>query len=89
MNIRNQGDREWQSALAPNPTDPLSKDAQSVGMEPLPSPDLGPKRYRRAAGNALANMAARSAGILLMILTVHWATPYLGPERFGVLATFT
>lgn len=58
-------------------------------MDPMPSQDLGARRYRRAAWSAMANVAARGAGILLMILTVHWATPYLGPERFGVLATFT
>lgn len=46
------------------------------------------ERYRLAIFGALANAVSRVAGMLLMVLTVHWATPYLGAERFGVWATF-
>lgn len=46
------------------------------------------ERYRLAALGATANLVARLSSMLLMVLTVHWAAPYLGPERFGVWATF-
>ena len=46
------------------------------------------ERYRLAAWGAIASLGARSASMLLMVLTVHWAAPYLGAERFGVWATF-
>lgn len=46
------------------------------------------ERYRLAAWGALANFVSRAVGMLMMVLTVHWATPYLGVERFGVWATF-
>lgn len=46
------------------------------------------ERYRLARLGALANVAARAAAMVLMVLTVHLASPYLGTERFGVWATF-
>lgn len=46
------------------------------------------ERYRLAAWSAIANLGSRLAGMLLMMLTVYWASPYLGAERFGVWATF-
>ena len=42
-----------------------------------------------AALGALATMASRLAGIGLILLTIRWAAPQLGPERFGVWATFS
>jgi O-antigen/teichoic acid export membrane protein len=47
------------------------------------------ERYRLAALGALATIASRLAGIGLILLTVRWAAPLLGPERFGVWATFS
>jgi O-antigen/teichoic acid export membrane protein len=47
------------------------------------------ERYRLAALGALATMASRLAGIGLILLTIRWAAPQLGPERFGVWATFS
>lgn len=46
------------------------------------------QRYRRVSWGALSNFASSAAGMLLMVLTVHWALPYLGAERFGIWATF-
>jgi O-antigen/teichoic acid export membrane protein len=46
------------------------------------------ERYRLAAWGALATVAARLAGLALMVLTVRWTAPAFGPERFGVWATF-
>jgi O-antigen/teichoic acid export membrane protein len=47
------------------------------------------ERYRLAALGAAATIASRLAGIGLILLTVRWAAPQLGPERFGVWATFS
>jgi O-antigen/teichoic acid export membrane protein len=47
------------------------------------------ERYRLAALGTLATIAARLAGMGLILLTVRWAAPQLGPERFGVWATFS
>jgi O-antigen/teichoic acid export membrane protein len=47
------------------------------------------ERYRLAALGALATVASRLAGIGLILLTVRLAAPQLGPERFGVWATFS
>jgi O-antigen/teichoic acid export membrane protein len=47
------------------------------------------ERYRRAALGAMATVASRLAGIGLILVTVRWAAPQLGPERFGVWATFS
>jgi O-antigen/teichoic acid export membrane protein len=47
------------------------------------------ERYRLAALGALATIASRLAGVGLILLTVRWAAPQLGPERFGVWATFS
>lgn len=47
------------------------------------------ERYRLAALGALATIASRLAGMGLILLTVRWAAPLLGPERFGVWATFS
>lgn len=46
------------------------------------------ERYRRAALAAVASLGTRVSGVLLMVLTVYAAAPYLGPTRFGVWATF-
>lgn len=46
------------------------------------------QRYRRASWGALSNFGSSAAAMLLMVLTVHWALPYLGTERFGIWATF-
>ena len=51
-------------------------------------PDRNRVRYRAMVWGAAANFASRGAGLVLMALTVHWGAPYLGPERFGVWATF-
>jgi O-antigen/teichoic acid export membrane protein len=47
------------------------------------------ERYRLAVLGALATVASRLAGIGLILVTVRWAAPQLGPERFGVWATFS
>jgi O-antigen/teichoic acid export membrane protein len=47
------------------------------------------ERYRLAALGALATVGSRLAGIGLILLTVRWAAPQLGSERFGVWATFS
>jgi O-antigen/teichoic acid export membrane protein len=47
------------------------------------------ERYRLAAIGAIATVAARLASMALMVLTVRWAAPVLGAERFGVWATFS
>jgi O-antigen/teichoic acid export membrane protein len=47
------------------------------------------ERYRLAALGVLATVASRLAGMGLILLTVRWAAPLLGPERFGVWATFS
>jgi O-antigen/teichoic acid export membrane protein len=47
------------------------------------------ERYRLAVLGALATIGSRLAGIGLILLTVRWAAPLLGPERFGVWATFS
>jgi O-antigen/teichoic acid export membrane protein len=47
------------------------------------------ERYRLATLAAFATISARLAGIGLILLTVRWAAPHLGPERFGVWATFS
>lgn len=47
------------------------------------------ERYRLATLGAFATISARLAGIGLILLTVRWAAPQLGPERFGVWATFS
>lgn len=47
------------------------------------------ERYRLAALGALATIASRLAGVGLILLTVRWAAPQFGPERFGVWATFS
>lgn len=47
------------------------------------------ERYRLAALGAAATVASRLTGIGLILLTVRWAAPQLGPERFGVWATFS
>jgi O-antigen/teichoic acid export membrane protein len=49
---------------------------------------LTAERYRLAALGIVANVFARVIGMALMVITVHWAAPYLGAERFGVWATF-
>lgn len=46
------------------------------------------ERYRLAVLAAVANLATRALGLVTMALTVYWAVPYLGAERFGVWATF-
>jgi O-antigen/teichoic acid export membrane protein len=47
------------------------------------------ERYRLAALGMVATIASRLAGIGLILVTVRWAAPQLGPERFGVWATFS
>jgi len=47
------------------------------------------ERYRLAALGAVTTVASRLAGLGLILITVRWATPQLGPERFGVWATFS
>lgn len=46
------------------------------------------ERYRRVALAAVASLGSRLSGVLLMVLTVYAAAPYLGATRFGVWATF-
>jgi len=46
-------------------------------------------RYRLAALGAISTAVSRLAGVALIVLSVRWTTPVLGPERFGVFATFS
>jgi O-antigen/teichoic acid export membrane protein len=45
------------------------------------------ERHRRAILTMLANVLARGIGLVVLILTLRIALPYLGQERYGVLAT--
>jgi O-antigen/teichoic acid export membrane protein len=47
------------------------------------------ERYRLAGLGAIATVSSRAAAMVLMVLTVRWAAPALGTERFGVWATFS
>ena len=49
----------------------------------------GAERYRLAALGAASTAVSRLAGVALIVLSVRWTTPVLGPERFGVFATFS
>ena len=46
------------------------------------------ERYRLAALGIATNFVSRAAGLILLIVGVKVTVPYLGPERFGVWATF-
>lgn len=41
------------------------------------------ERYRLALWTVIANFASRFIGLLVLMLSVSWTVPYLGPERFG------
>ncbi len=47
------------------------------------------ERYRLAALGTIATVASRAASMALMVLTVRWAAPELGVERFGLWATYS
>lgn len=47
------------------------------------------ERYRLAALGTISTSVSRLAGVALIVLSVRWTTPVLGPERFGVFATFS
>jgi O-antigen/teichoic acid export membrane protein len=50
---------------------------------------LAERRYRLAALGALATVVSRLVGIGLILLTIRWAAPHFGAERFGIWATFS
>ena len=45
------------------------------------------ERQRRALLTMLADLFSRACGFVVMILTLRIALPYLGQERYGILAT--
>jgi O-antigen/teichoic acid export membrane protein len=47
------------------------------------------ERYRLAALTLAASIFARTAGLALMVGSIHLTTHYLGNERFGVWAVFS
>lgn len=47
------------------------------------------ERYRLALWTVLADVISKSASLLLMVLSVSLAVPYLGAERFGVWMTIS
>lgn len=47
------------------------------------------ERYRLAGLGAIATVGSRAASMALMVLTVRWAAPVLGVERFGIWATYS
>ena len=47
------------------------------------------ERHRRALLTLLANVMSRGIGFVVMIASLRIALPYLGEERFGVMATIT
>jgi O-antigen/teichoic acid export membrane protein len=47
------------------------------------------ERYRLAVLGAISTGIARLVGVALIALSVSWAAPALGRERFGVWATFS
>lgn len=46
------------------------------------------ERYRLALWSIMTEVLSRIGGLVLMVMSIRWAAPYLGPERFGVWATF-
>lgn len=47
------------------------------------------ERYRRAGLTALASGGARAVSMATLLITIPLALGYLGPERYGVVATIT
>ena len=45
------------------------------------------ERQRRALLTMIADVFARGCGLIVLILTLRIALPYLGQERYGILAT--
>lgn len=45
------------------------------------------ERYRLALWSIVASVFSKGLALLVMLLSVSWALPYLGPERFGVWMT--
>ncbi len=44
------------------------------------------ERYRLASWSVVTEILSRIAGLVLMVMSIRWAAPYLGPERFGAWA---
>jgi O-antigen/teichoic acid export membrane protein len=44
------------------------------------------ERYRLASWSMLTEVLSRICGLILMVMSIRWAAPYLGPERFGAWA---
>lgn len=47
------------------------------------------ERHRRALLTLLANVLSKGIGFVVMIVSLRIALPYLGKERFGIMATIT
>ncbi len=61
-------------------------------LRPFPSGDeegREAERYRLAALGTASTAVSRLAGFAFIALSVRWTAPVLGPERFGVWATFS
>ena len=61
-------------------------------LQPFPSGDeegRSAERYRLAALGAISTVVSRLTGVALIVLSVRWTAPVLGPERFGIWATFS
>jgi len=46
------------------------------------------ERYRLASWSVMTEILSRIGGLVLMVMSIRWAAPYLGPERFGAWAVF-
>jgi O-antigen/teichoic acid export membrane protein len=46
------------------------------------------ERYRLASWSVMTEVLSRIGGLVLMVMSIRWAAPYLGPERFGAWALF-
>lgn len=61
-------------------------------LRPFPSADEDGReaeRYRLAALGTVSTAVSRLAGFAFIALSVRWTAPVLGPERFGIWATFS
>lgn len=67
----------------------LRSDRLRVAGSPETEDRRNAERYRLALWGVIATAGSRLAGVLLMVLTVHWAAPNLTAERFGLWATFS
>lgn len=64
--------------------------ARHLRFRPYPSDSesgRAAERLRRAAWTMVAHIASSASGLIIVLLSVNWTLPYLGPERFGAWMT--